>query len=379
MGVEFVDLTSHGPGGYYTAHIIKPNPPRPGLGGAATVMHSLAQKAENLGVRIILKTSAKKLLEKDGRIVGVIAENREGETIQVNCKAVILATGGFGGHHRAPFGIPGVVGEGLKMAQEVGADVTEGTMPPPRGGDYRASAANLANPIVSTFGHPHLMVNLSGERFVNEEITVTTPYGSNAIALQKGRCAFRIYDEDMKEYFIQNGLDFPMGYGIAQAGKTTTRIDRAEYEAEIKNIINNGSNMVFVTDSIEELAEKAGIDLYNLKKTIEEYNKCCETGSDVFFNKKVRYLKPVKRPKYYASKSFGSTGTPEGIKINYKTEVLTKDFSVIHGLYAAGMDIACNLYKDIYPNILPGNAMGFSLGTGRIAAESAVEYIKTLT
>jgi len=51
---------------------------------------------------------------------------------------------------------------------------------------------------------------------------------------------------------------------------------------------------------------------------------------------------------------------------------------VIPGLYAAGMEVASNLYKDIYPNVLPGNAMGFSLGTGRIAAVNAAEYIKTL-
>ncbi|MFX0141720.1 MAG: NAD-dependent epimerase/dehydratase family protein [Candidatus Hodarchaeota archaeon] len=116
-----------------------------------------------------------------------------------------------------------------------------------------------------------------------------------------------------------------------------------------------------------------------LRKTIEEYNRCCETGRDTLFNKKARYLKPVKRPRFYASRSIGSTGTPEGVKVNYRTEVLTKDFSVIPGLYAAGGDMVCNLYKDIYPNILPGNAMGFSLSTGRIAARSALEYIGTVS
>jgi fumarate reductase flavoprotein subunit len=378
MGVEFVDLTSHGPGGYYTAHIIKPDPPQPGLGGAATIMRKLEEKAKELGVQILLKTPAKKLIKEDGRITGVEAEAREGETIRVNGKAVILATGGFGGHHRAPFGIPGLLGEGLKMAKEVGAEVTEGTMPPPFGGEYRASATNLMNPVTASFGHPHLMVNLFGERFVNEEVTVTTPFGGNALSLQKDRCAFRIFDEDTKDYFIQNGLDFPMGFGIAQAGTPTTRIDRAEFEAEIKKILEKGSNMVFVAETIEELAEKTGIDKEGLKKTVEEYNRCCETGRDTLFNKKARYLRPVKRPRFYASRSMGSTGTPEGVKVNYKTEVLTKDFSVIPGLYAAGGDMICNLYKDIYPNILPGNAMGFSLSTGRIAARSALEYIKTL-
>jgi fumarate reductase flavoprotein subunit len=378
MGVEFTDLTSHGPGGYYTAHIIKPDPPQPGLGGAATLMRKLEEKAKELGVQILLKTPAKKLIKEDGRITGVEAETREGETVRVSCKATILATGGFGGHHRAPFGIPGLLGEGIRMAKEVGAETTEGTMPPPFGGEHKASAANLTSPVTGSFGHPHLMVNLLGERFMNEEVAITTPFGGNAVSLQKDRCAFRIYDEDMKDYFVRNGLDFPGGFGIAQAGIPTTTVNREEFEAEIEKILEKGSNMVFVTETIDELAEKTGIDKEGLKKTVEEYNRCCETGRDTLFNKEARYLRPVKRPRFYASRSMGSTGTPEGVKVNYRTEVLTKDFTVIPGLYAAGGDMICNLYKDIYPNILPGNAMGFSLSTGRIAARSALEYIKTV-
>ncbi|MBN2075260.1 MAG: FAD-dependent oxidoreductase [Dehalococcoidales bacterium] len=378
MGVEFIDLTSHGPGGYYTAHIVKPDPPQPGLGGAAVMMRKLEEKARELGVQILLKTPAKKLIKENDRIIGVEAEDNEGETVRVNCKAVILATGGFGGHHRAPFGIPGLVGEGIRMAKEVGAEATEGTMPPPFGGEHSASAANLMNPVTASFGHPHLMVNLSGERFVNEEVTVTTPFGANAVSLQKDKRAFRIFDEDTKDYFIENGLEFPMGFGIAQAGTPSTMVNRDEFEAEITGILEKGSGMVIIADSIDELAEKTGIDKEGLKKTLDEYNRCCETGRDTLFNKKARYLRPVKRPRFYASRSMGSTGTPEGVKVNYKTEVLTNDFTVIPGLYAAGGDMVCNLYKDIYPNILPGNAMGFSLSTGRIAARSALEYIRTV-
>ena len=376
MGVEFTDLTSHGPGGYYTAHIVKPDPPQPGLGGAATMMRKLEEKAKELGVQLLLKTAAKKLIKENNRIIGVEAETRKGESVRVKCKAVILATGGFGGHHRAPFGIPGLVGEGIRMAKEVGAETTEGTMPPPFGGDHKASAKNLMNPLMASFGHPHLMVNLFGERFVNEEVTVTTPFGGNALSLQKDRCAFRIYDEDTKDYFIENGLEFPMGFGIAQAGTPTATVNREEFDAEVAKILEKGSPMVFVAETIDELTEKTGIDKEGLKSTIGEYNRCCETGRDTLFNKKARYLRPVKRPKFYASKSMGSTGTPEGVRVNHRTEVLTPDFSVIPGLYAAGGDMICNLYKDIYPNILPGNAMGFALSTGRIAARSALEYIK---
>jgi fumarate reductase flavoprotein subunit len=167
-----------------------------------------------------------------------------------------------------------------------------------------------------------------------------------------------------------------MGFGIAQAGEPTTKVKNID--ADIKKAIGKGSDSMFVADSLTELADKTGINADSLKKTVAEYNRACNTGRDELFNKKARYLRPVKQPKFYASKSFAITGTPEGIKINYKTEVLTKDFEVIPGLYASGMDIACNLYKDIYPNILPGNAMGFSLGTGRIAAENALEYIRSI-
>src|SRR4030042_3508281 len=75
MGVEFTDLTSHGPGGFYTAHIVKPDPPQPGLGGAAVMMRKLEEKARELGVQILLKTPAKKLIKEDGRITGVEAED----------------------------------------------------------------------------------------------------------------------------------------------------------------------------------------------------------------------------------------------------------------------------------------------------------------
>ena len=49
MGVEFVDLTCHGPGGHYTAHIIRPNPPRPGLGGAATAHGRTGKEGQRPG------------------------------------------------------------------------------------------------------------------------------------------------------------------------------------------------------------------------------------------------------------------------------------------------------------------------------------------
>ena len=75
-----------------------------------------------------------------------------------------------------------------------------------------------------------------------------------------------------------------------------------------------------------------------MQRTVEEYNKACETGRDELFNKNPRYLRLVKQPRFYAARFFpAGYGTLGGIKINHKTEVLTKDCEVIPGLYAAGV------------------------------------------
>jgi fumarate reductase flavoprotein subunit len=113
-----------------------------------------------------------------------------------------------------------------------------------------------------------------------------------------------------------------------------------------------------------------------LKRTVEEYNDFCHKGFDPIFNKSAKLLRPVKTPKYYAGKFLpGAYGSLGGIKINYKTEVMDKNWKKIPGLYAAGTD-ACSIYGDTYVFILPGNTMGFALNSGRIAGENAAEYAK---
>ena len=89
-------------------------------------------------------------------------------------------------------------------------------------------------------------------------------------------------------------------------------------------------------------------------------------------------MKPIRTPKFYAGRlvpsGFGSLG---GIKINHKAEVVGEDFEVIPGFYAAGTD-ANSIHSDSYTFILPGNTMGFAINSGRIAGESAAEYLRSL-
>jgi fumarate reductase flavoprotein subunit len=221
------------------------------------------------------------------------------------------------------------------------------------------------------FNQPALIVNQAGERFMNEGIGLNPTFIVNAVIRQKNHGAFIIFDEATRQHYEETALDVPPD-GVMALRYT------GNVAAGLKQALEQGNKDVFVANSVEELASKAGIDKDALRETVAEYNRACETGRDEIFHKNPRYLRPVKHPRFYAGRLFlGANGSLGGIKINYKTEVLTKDFEVIPGLYAAGYD-ANALYGDSYAYLLPGNTMGFAVNSGRIAGENAAEYVKSV-
>jgi fumarate reductase flavoprotein subunit len=120
---------------------------------------------------------------------------------------------------------------------------------------------------------------------------------------------------------------------------------------------------------------KRGINLENLKATVAEYNKACETGRDELFAKQPKNLIAVKKPKYYVGKYYPSGyGTRGGVKINWRTEVINKDLDSIPGIYAIGVD-ANNIHADTYA-LMFGGGMAFALNSGRMAGENAAKFVK---
>jgi fumarate reductase flavoprotein subunit len=378
LGVEFVEPATYFPGGNFTWHLVKPAVGQPGPMAAGAMMKILTDRAKEMGVRILLQTPVKRILKDKDRILGVMSEDKSGDPVQANAKSVIIATGGFGnnvemikkyagydwGKDLASFRIPGVDGDGIRMAWEVGAAPTEMSM------ELIYMMPGEFDPALGeTFRQPHLMVNLLGERFMNEEIMPNTTFTGNAIARQKNRMAFLIFDETIKKSMETVGFDqvsvvFPF-----------TKVDH--FDALLQGHLDKGFKEVFIADSLEELAAKIGIDPDGLKRTVEQYNGFCEKGHDDIFNKRYHLLRPIKTPKFYAGRFLpGAYGSLGGIKINYRTEVLNRDWKKIPGLYAAGTD-ACSIYGDSYVFILPGNTMGFAINSGRIAGENAAEYAKS--
>ena len=372
LGVKFFEIHSHGLGNYHTQHTVDaPEIGEKMQGRAMAMMTILAERAKALNVPLYLKTRAEKLTKEGSRISGVIARNEDGEEIQVTTKAVILATGAYGGNFPMVFNS----GDGMRMAKEIGAIIKEPSIlpepenkPPPQrptGGGRRIGFSGL----MFAFQQPALVVNKLGERFMNEEIIMGSVFSQNPVMRQPEQLAYIVFDEDTKNIYKKS-------FDVMPGGMQQPYDKAPNFDEELKEVMEAEPDRFIKADSLEELCRKTGINIDGLKQTLDEYNTACDTGRDNAFCKKARYLRPVRQPPYYATRQMARGDTDwVGIKVNYKTEVIGTDYKTIQGLYAAGMEIACELYHDTYPFILPATAMGFAIHSGRIAAENALKYV----
>jgi fumarate reductase flavoprotein subunit len=341
--------------------------------GGATILKALKKRCEDLGVRIVCETRARKLL-MDGaeKVTGVLAEGKSGQ-IWVDARSVVIATGGFAGNRElikkyfpdfkeddaVPLGGIPHQGDGLLMAREIGAGF-DGLafleMSLFVFGDSRHLAILAKNADT-------LWVNRKGERFVNESIV--WPEAANAVYRQPGKYFYSLFDEKNKQHLFNKPLRGLEKHSVSEGSWP----DQAE--KDLWAYTHKGR--VKIGDSIEEMAEWIGVSPEILKKTIEEYNACCKMGHDIFI-KDPRHLQPLTTPPFYGIRHGVSLLATHGdLRVNDHMEVLDKEDNAIPGLFAAGDDTG-SVDSDTYNMDLPGHSFGFAINTGRIAGENAVKY-----
>ena len=376
-GVVFTDATINMLGSPRTYHVVK--------GKGEAIIKALVLRARDMGVGILPGVPVTGLLKEGGRIVGVLADD-DGREVEVACRAVMVATGGFANNKEwikkfcdfdlgvdlVPIGNTGKMGDGIRMAWEVGAaeegvEVLEIFRVVPVGAEF-----STYSELEMACTQPDLWVTSSGRRFCDETIGYWDTHIGNANARAGGKKGYTwsVLDDSIIQRIMEDGLtknisvEFLPGYRPQNILK------------EIEVAIENGSTEVVAADSVETLAEKMGIEPAVLKATVDEYNAFCANHHDDLFAKDRKYLRPLTGPRYYAVK--GRTvflGTMGGIRINENTEVLDKQEAVIPGLYAGGFD-AGGMYGDSYPiKGSSGLASAFALGSGRIAGRNILRYL----
>lgn len=374
LGINYLTCTIPGddPNEIITGHIPE--------GASARCQEVLLDAIEKLGVDIFCNTPAKELVtDETGRVIGVIAES-DGAPLRVGGKAVILATGGMqcSNEMMAKHSWLGKnalnitqltpcksVGDGLKMALAVGADPSDTTTAPLCFFGARGKAADSESGAAG-MQPGAIWVNQGGRRFANEGIIWESHLG-NTIARQPGAITYTVMDSDFFEKLVEQGSEIPLGAFVV-IGKPLEHL-RMEVEQSIAD------GLAFKADTIEELAQAAGMNPDTLAQTVERYNADCEAGKDSQYLKDPQYLNPIKKGPFYAIEmGIGLMGSGGGIRINGNMQVVNENREPIEGLYATGLD-ATGLYGDTYNMEAGGSHNGFAHTSGRIAAQHFLDTL----
>ena len=302
-------------------------------------------------ITILTNTTADEiLLDESGAAVGVHAVGKSGNQVVVHAKAVILATGGFGAN--LPMvasyqpsldgfmttNAAGAQGQGITMAVKAGADTVDMDQIQIHPTVQADTAALITEGLR---GDGAILVNAEGKRFIDE--VGTRDVVSAAEIAQPGSFSWLIVDQKM-----------------------------ADASTVIQGYIKRGTDFCHTADSYEALAKEIGIPADAFAATMNDWNQKVAAKADPDFGR-VSFANPLDTAPFYAIKvTAGVHHTMGGVRINESTQVLRADGTAITGLFAAG-EVTGGVHG---ANRLGGNAVADIIVFGRIAGQSAAEFVK---
>ena len=360
----------------------------PGKGGSFLI-ETMVRQFPKYGIELRTECAAKKILtDETGAISGVIAQDPGGE-VRIKCKSVICSSGSYTHNdellrrfipwffpdekenpnceHVHRFAAPTDTGDVVELGESCGAYV-----------DYDAFCINLFGPVHHPFTFAgffaqmsgnQMTVNLKGKRFYNEG---AMGGGAAPICFQPRRMVYTIYDTPTLEETMEEGIRTRGGI----EGEYLKRW-RQDFQEELDS--HNGVSL-FVADTLEELAELAGIEKEAFLQEVAHYNEMCKNGVDEDFGKNARNLKPIVQGPFYAI--FGKMATDGafgGVLVNPKCEVYRADKQgVIPGFYAAGDNasgVQANAGKPGDYRMKAFTDYQWAVDGGYLSAQSCAEYL----
>lgn len=357
--------------------------------GAIGYVPYMKKKAEELGVKIITSAPATGLIYRNHIVKGVYA-SIDDQTVQINAKAVIFASGGFGQNHDLIrkegwnvdnmlfVGMTGSTGDAYRMAMAAGAkDTLENSAPLITN---FVKALPLGNGRDLLAGGPALWVNQDGVRFTDESIT-----DRNAILQSQPfksiKNGYLVFNRKMFEKYENNLQDLSEEEQKSMKGIDELNHHDSQEALRIldRSVKTNKGNSLFEANSLEELAEKVGLPKEDFVNEVKKYNEFCHKGEDREFGKDKQYLVPIEEGPYYIARLDQSLAISiGGIGENRHFEVIDDHWNKIPGLYAAGIDSAMQ-YKNIYTINLGGSCCAHCVNSGRYSVKSAERYLNTLS
>ena len=334
----------------YVTSFFGPKPYNTGDG-----MIALAGVAEKEGAEIFYETPAQQLVCDNGKVTGVIAQDKDGKYIQFNAaKGVIVATGDYQNDlDMCSYYLPDLknlerkqfnkTGDGHKMVVWAGGKISN-IVHTKMMHDFDAGPM---------WNMPFLAVKTAtGERFMNEKIDMAVV------------CNYLTSEEDAGRYcqvFDSKYADTASTW--KGCGKFVDpdglKVYMQEEDVERKGVLPSFIS-TWKADTLEELGKKMGVgDIDAFVETVKHYNEICEAGADTDFGKEAQYLVPVDSAPYYGiSRTIRVSAICTGVDVNKQHQCLDEAGEPIEGLYAVG-NCSGGFYGGVdYPLTVGGLSIG---------------------
>ncbi|MCL2151197.1 MAG: FAD-binding protein [Coriobacteriia bacterium] len=329
-------------------------------------------------VEVLFNTAGKQLLRNsDGIIIGVLAES-DGKQLYIKAtKAVVLSTGGFEfnddmlkqfiwAYPTRFYASPATTGDGIKMAQEVGADLWNTSL---IGGRVIPYFPELGHGLMGGTPIPGILVNKYGRRFVREN------WKSHSAAQEFFRFSTDTGDfPGIPCFSVFDHEAMSKGPVISATG---AMLKTGHYSWSQDNSAELAKGWIYKGDTIEELAAVLAADPEVgdimqpevLAETLRVYNLNAAAGEDPELGRSGNSLQPLGTPPYYALKMYpGGVNTFGGPKRNGKGQIVDVHGQAIPHLYGGGEmgSVIGFLYSGGGWNICE------IITSGQIAAENAM-------
>lgn len=296
-----------------------------------------------------------------GRVTAIAVDTPDGEAVYSGRAGIVLATGGFSRGvdllrtfapeqlAAIPYGGKGNTGDGLTMAWKLGAGLADMSYVTATYGSHPETGEEF-HEILTAYYMGAIIVNTDGERFVDESQSYKTL--GRAVLSEPQGLGFEIFDAKVR--------------AKSHPGVPLNDIDMIENIGHLHK-----------ADTLEQLAEIAGIDPERLLATVDRYNDAVagngvdEVGRTHLCNG-VGDLLPITDAPFYAypAKAIMTT-TYCGVTITPNAEVIDVDGDAIEGLYAIG-EVTGGFHGSAY---MTGTSLGKGAVFGRIVAHNAAESL----
>jgi fumarate reductase flavoprotein subunit len=357
------------------------------------IMHRIIDKCNELGVEILTEYTATEFIMGDrGEITGVKTKDPGGTTI-VNCKYCLVSTGNLAScgpllarcipeyanvlKRRTGHRLPTNTGDGVLMAEKAGIPINYNSVCV----SFTGPNSCLAEPLIQSLDQrgEGLFVNLQGKRWVNETFIHNEGNVNDflPVLLRQPKCMFYnvmdskiitmnplptvplLIDQNPFGRNVEGGVPDPdekesdskSSGPTGEASQPQTAVEsnskegtmslaegisKSELIKELQRIASLPERQVVIADTLEELADKMGVERKTFLATVKRYNELCAKGHDDDYYKPVKYILPIEKAPFYASSHYqGLDGINGGLEVNENMQVMGKN-GPIENLYASG-------------------------------------------